>query len=285
MKLYIGNKNTPFALDVTLDGSSLSLSARDVIQRSFVGDPSLVHPNGAKYFDRARISEWRGDFGVYGDPIYERTIDIESLRGHPEFGDHAAFMINAPIGLAAEPASRPSLYERTPNLYAMTLASKMEAQAYYATVIQSHPLGQILVPLASHPTSEWTLGFNLFDPSLISVSGDIQIAQAITLGIVREETLPVVRFIGPQTIDVDPSSETEIQFRLETPTGDPISGYEADVYLDATSGYLVSRRVRTVGGVGSTVFRPDGLGSGSQAKIKVGFKWFSGTDDLMVTIA
>ena len=40
MKLYTGNKNSPFALDVALDGSRLSYSVRPIMQREFVGDPT-----------------------------------------------------------------------------------------------------------------------------------------------------------------------------------------------------------------------------------------------------
>ena len=38
------------------------------------------------------------------------------------------------------------------------------------------------------------------------------------------------------------------------------------------------------GGQGATSFRPDGMAVGENAKIKVGFKYFSGTDDLMVNV-
>ena len=71
-----------------------------------------------------------------------------------------------------------------------------------------------------------------------------------------------------------------IDFQLETPDGDPIEDRDAEVYLESTAGYLVARRVRTSGGSGFTVFRPDGMETGDVAKIKVGFKYFSGTDDL-----
>ena len=40
----------------------------------------------------------------------------------------------------------------------------------------------------------------------------------------------------------------------------------------------------TLIGAGSTVFKTDGLSSGTQIKIKVGFKYFSGTDDLVVSV-
>lgn len=284
MKLYTGNKNTPFALDVSLDGATLSYSIRAIMQREFVGDPTRRHPNGGLYFDESRVTEWRGDYAVFGDPIHERSINVEALRQHPDFGDHAAFMLYAPVGVAADQPSRESFYAQTPNLYAMTISSKMDAQAYHATVLQSHPLGQVLVPLRSSPIWDWSLGFNVYDPILLRVSGDLEIVPAITLVLVREETLPVVRFIGGPEATVAASDELSISFRLETPDGSPIVDQEAEVFLDATGGYLVARRVTTVGGVGRTTFRPDGLASGASAKIKVGFKLFSGTDDLTVAI-
>ncbi len=284
MKLYIGNKNTPFALDVSLDGATLSYSIRAIMQREFVGDPTRRHPNGGLYFDESRVTEWRGNYAVFGDPIHERSINVEALRQHPDFSDHAAFMIYAPVGVAADQPSRDSFYQQTPNLYAMTIASKMDAQAYHATVLQSHPLGQILVPLRSCPTSEWTLGFNVHDPVLLKTSGDIEVIPAITLGLVREETLPVVRFVGGPSATVQAAGELPLTFRLETPDGTPITDREADVYIESTGGYLSARRVTTVGGSGSTVLRPDGLAAGESVKVKVGFKLYTGTDDMVVAV-
>ncbi len=285
MKLYTGTKNSPFALDVELDGSSLHYSARSVMQSEFVGDPNKIHPNGANYFDQSLVLEWRGDFGVYGEPVYQRTINLEALRQHPEFGDHASFMLYAPVGIVERLEVNRALFTQTPNLYAMTLASKTDAQAYHATVIQCHPLGHILVPLRSSPTSEWTIGFNVFDPVLIKGTGGIVVVPSTTLAVVRDETLPVVRFMVGEAAVVPAGGELTVNFRLETADGAPITCREAEVYLESTAGYLVARRVQTVNGEGSTTFRPDGLSPGERVKIKCGFKYFSGTDDYVVTVA
>ena len=284
MKLYIGNKNPPFALDVGLDGSSLSFSVRAIMQREYVGNPAKDHANGGKFFDQSLIFEWRGDFGVFGEPIYQRTLDLNSLQQHAEFSDHASFMLYAPVGVMERFGTPAGFFQQTPNLYAATLASKMDAQAYHATVLQTHPLGHILVPFKSSPLEDWSLGFNVFDPVLIKAGGGIEIIPAISLALVREETLPVVQFIGPNPVDVAGNGEAAIEFRLETPEGVPITDRDAEVYLEATAGYLVGRRIKTVGGQGSTSFRPDGMVVGESAKIKVGFKYFSGTDDLMVNV-
>jgi hypothetical protein len=284
MKLYTGNKNPPFALDVALDGSRLSYSVRPIMQREFVGDPTKDYPGGGKYFDQSLITEWRGDFGVHGEPIYQRTLDLQTFLQHPEFSDHASFMLYAPVGRMERSAAPEGVYIQTPNLYVATLASKMDAQAYHASVLQTHPLGHILVPFKSSPLEDWSLGFNVFDPVLIKAGRGIEVVPAITLALVREETLPVVRFFGGASGEVAASEELAIGFRLETPEGVPITDRDAEVYLEATAGYLVGRRIKTVGGQGSTSFRPDGMVAGESAKIKVGFKYFSGTDDLMVNV-
>jgi hypothetical protein len=284
MKLYIGNKNPPFALDVTLVGVRLTYSIRPIMQREFVGNPANDHPNGGKFFDQSLITEWRGDFGVFGEPIYHRTLDLDALNQNAEFSDHASFMLYAPVGRMERSAAPESVYLQTPNLYAATLASKMDAQAFHASVLQTHPIGHILVPFKSSPIEDWTLGFNVFSPELVKASRNIEVIPAITLALVREETLPVVRFVGGPSMNVSASGEMSIDFRLETPEGDPIEDRDAEVYLESTAGYLVARRVRTSGGSGSTVFRPDGIATGDVAKIKVGFKYFSGTDDLLVNV-
>lgn len=284
MKLYLGNKNPPFALDVTLVGTTLTFAVRAIMQREFVGDQTKDHPAGGKYFDQSLIYEWRGDFGVMGEPIYQRSIDLQSLQQHPEFSDHASFMLYAPVGLMARYSTPDGFFTQTPNLYVATLASKMDAQAYHASVLQSHPVGHILVPFKNSPIEDWTLGFNVFSPELVKVSKNIKVAPAITLALVRDETLPVVRFIGSRSVDVSTTGDVSVNFQLETPEGVPITDRDAEIYLESTAGYLVARRITTVNGAGSTAFRPDGMVSGSAAKIKAGFKFFSGTDDLVVSV-
>jgi hypothetical protein len=279
MKLHLTTKNTPFALDVMLGGSVLSFRIRNVMQREFVGDPTRDHESGGKFFDESLITEWRGDWGVFEEDVYERTLDLQTLKALAEFGDHASFMLYAPKGWASEGA-RESLFEHTPNLYVATLASKMDAQAYHATVVQAHPIGHILVPFKTSELTDWLLGFNVFDPVLVKTQGDIDAEPCVTLALARMESLPVVRFM--------PSTESDegliVNFRLEEPDGHPVTNHDAEIYLDSTAGFLRDRRVMTVDGAGSTVFKTDGLSSGTQVKIKVGFKYFSGTDDLVVSV-
>lgn len=284
MKLYLGNKNPPFALDVTLVDTTLTFVVRTIMQREFVGDQTKDHPSGGKYFDQSLIREWRGDFGVIGEPIYQRTIDLQSLKQHPEFSDHASFMLYAPVGVMERYTTPDGFFTQTPNLYVATLASKMDAQAYHASVLQSHPVGHILVPFKNSPIEDWTLGFNVFSPELVKASKNIKVTPAITLALVRDETLPVVRFIGSRSVDVSTTGDVPVNFQLETPEGVPITDRDAEIYLESTAGYLVARRITTVNGAGSTTFRPDGMVSGNTAKIKAGFKFFSGTDDLVVSV-
>lgn len=119
---------------------------------------------------------------------------------------------------------------------------------------------------------------------MVKVNSRIEVIPAVTLAMVREETLPVVRFVGDASVQCLASDEIHIEFRLETPDGLPITDRNAEVHLESTAGYLVSRRVKTTDGLGSTMFRPDGMRPGEVAKIKAGFKLFSGTHDLMVRI-
>jgi hypothetical protein len=284
MKLYSAIKNQPFALDVKVEGDLLTYQIRSVIQGEWVGNPDKEHPQGGKYFDKRLVSEWRGNFAVLGEIVHDRTISFKSLQAHPEFGDHSAFMLYAPVGLAASGSTRESLFEQTPNLYVGTFASKMDAQAYHATVLQTHPIGHVLIPFKSSPISDWTLGFNVFDPVLIKSDPGIEIIPAITLAVVREETLPVVRFIDGPLKTAAANEELELAFRLETPQGTPIEDRDSEVYLESTTGYLVSRRVVTKNGLGSATFNTMGMTLGQRAKLKVGFKFFSGTDDLEVVV-
>jgi len=49
MKLYLGNKNPPFALDVAIKNTTLTFAVRAIMQREFVGDPAEDHPSGGKF--------------------------------------------------------------------------------------------------------------------------------------------------------------------------------------------------------------------------------------------
>lgn len=118
------------------------------------------------------------------------------------------------------------------------IAEALDAQAYHASVLQTHPLGHILVPFRTSPVEDWSLGFNVFDPVLINAGPGIEVVPAITLALIREETLPVVRFVGGPSAEVPASEELSIEFRLETPQGVPITDRDAEVYLEATAGYL-----------------------------------------------
>ena len=279
MKLHLATKNTPFALDVALIGTILKFQIRSVVQRNFVGNPQKEDVNGCKFFDESLITEWRGDWGVFDEGAYQRSLDLETLKSHAEFGDHTSFMLYAPKGWASDGA-RESLFDHTPNLYVATLASKMDAQAYHATVVQAHPIGHILVPFKTSELTDWLLGFNVFDPALVKTEGDLNTEPCVTLALARMESLPVVRF----TPSVESDEGLIVNFRLEEPDGQPITHHEAEIYLDSTAGYLRDRRVMTVDGAGSTVFKTDGLSTGAEVKIKVGFKYFSGTDDLVVSV-
>jgi len=278
MKTYLATKNTPFALDVLLEGAVLTYKIYESKERQQIGDLNGEDINGRKYVDL--ITEWRGDYAVFSELLHERSINLEVLRQHAEFGDRASFMLYAPNGFASD-GMRNMLFQQTPNLYVATIATKMDAQAYHATVVQAHPVGHILIPLKTSPTSDWSIGFNVADPVLAKMDGDLQPEPCVTLAMVREETLPVVKFTG----NTETANGIKIDFQIQNPDGTPITGHNAEVFIEATSGYIRDRRVMTVNGAGSTLFRPDGLVSGSSLKIKVGFKHFSGTDDLVMTVA
>lgn len=253
MNLYIVHTNLPFDLGVTLDDSMLSLT--------------VTPPAG----DEPR------------EPTV-RNIDLESLRNRPDFGDHALYTIYDRSSAGGELVSE-EVANSVCNLYAMTYASKVEASTYHRLVTQIFPLAVIYVPLASSPLSQWSIGVRVNESATVTASANLVKVPAVSLpGAGESSIFPLVRF-DAATATVDADGQLEVPFHLTDASGAPLAQGDADVYLDATAGNLVQRRVRTVNGRGSAIFRPDGLPRGSLAKIKAGFKFFSGTDDCMVSIA
>jgi hypothetical protein len=254
MKCYIIRKNAPFKATVTLDGDDLSIT---------------IHPRAE------------------GDEERTRTVNLQSLRGRPDFGDHALFTIYDQV-CTNSAGVNPNVFENVSNLYAATIATKMDAGAYHRSVLQLFPMAAIYVPFADSPISDWAIAVNCGpedgEMNEITLGDGLERVDGVSIPTTGELLVfPVVKFSGSSAV-IAPNGEVQVDFHLEAADGTAITSTEADVYLDTTGGYLTKKRIRTSGGLGSVVFRADGLQSGDVVKIKCGFKHFSGTDDFVVTV-
>jgi hypothetical protein len=59
---------------------------------------------------------------------------------------------------------------------------------------------------------------------------------------------------------------------------------DAEIFLEAVNGYLPKTRVKTANGQASVPFMALGLVAGDSARIKAGFKYFSGASDAHIQI-
>ena len=83
---------------------------------------------------------------------------------------------------------------------------------------------------------------------------------------------------------VEAGGTVVVDFHLCNEDLSQIKDRDAEVYLDVTAGTLSKYRVETQEGKGSVIFRALDLVSGDVAKIKCGFKFFTGTDDFFVQV-
>jgi hypothetical protein len=192
------------------------------------------------------VVEIRGDWLIHDEVLLDEAISLGQLRNMPDFHDHAAFCFYRPIGIRKEMVS--SVHKQPVNLFMMTSSSKMTGPQFHDNVSGLHPFINVLIPFKNSPFEDWMIGFEQ-SQSTSSADGTV-----------------------------------EICFYLSDADGQPITDHDAEVYLDTTGGVLSLYRVMTHGGKGRTLFRALDLQAGQSAKIKCGFKYFSGTDDCFVKV-
>lgn len=249
MKCYITNKNDPFTANVALNKNSLVLNIKG-----------------------SNETEFR-----------DRTINLADLQNAPRFGDHALLTIADISGNSSINLNTFTLNTIT-NLYSITCENKLDIYPYNSIIQQFFPIGAILVPFANSSIDEWAICIQSGNTKAISVSSDFTVIEANNIVEVVNDFFPSVKFDTTNATNIQPNDKLEIKFKLMTSDGKPITDKNAEVYLDCTAGYLNKKRVMTTSGQGSVIFRADELSSGDKVKIKCGFKYFSGTDDLYINV-
>ena len=265
-------RNEDFAVDMRLEDEVLHVLCRHALP--------AVNIDGESNMSES-VVEIRGDWLIHGEVLLDEAINLSQLRNMPDFHDHAAFCFYRPIGIRKEEVS--SVHKQPVNLFMMTSSSKMTGPQFHDNVSGLHPFINVLIPFKDSLFEDWMIGLNVYDPKLDEVSGDLQIFPCAGLDVVRRLELPEVRFQQSQATS-SPDGTVEICFYLSDADGQPITGHDAEVYLDTTGGALSLYRVMTQGGRGRTLFRALDLQVGEAAKIKCGFKYFSGTDDCFVKV-
>lgn len=271
MKCFFVEKNRPFSLDIEIIGSVLRFRTGTALLAQDVQDQDLES-----------IIETRGGYAVTEFSEVWREVDMEGLRTHRHFGDHACFMLYDAAGANSDKVHQ-SVFDAPFAIFPATLTSKMTSWEYHATVVQVFPLISVLIPFADSPVGDWAISVNVCHADLVKAGLGIELSDRVER-MTGEHFFPRVQF-SQSGIDVTPGDQVQVSFELVGQDGQPITGREVDVYLEATAGALSHSRRRTAGGSGSVSFRASDLVAGDTAKLKCGFKHFSGTDDLEVRVA
>lgn len=273
MKVFVTNqRNLNFAVDLKLTDESIDILIRDAIPK--------LDPDGAENIAANKV-EFRGEWIVCDEVLLEETISLASMKNLPDFHDHAAFCIYRPVGIRKEWVSES--HKQAVNLYTLTSSSKLSGPQFHDNVSGLHPLMNVLVPFKTSPISDWMIGLNVYSPDLVKVSNGLTLVPCVGLDVVRNTELPLVKFVDRSTT-VEANGTVTIDFHLCNEDATPMLGREAEVYLDTTAGALSKYRVQTTNSTGSVTFRALDLVPGDEAKIKCGFKYFTGTDDFFIKV-
>jgi len=204
-------------------------------------------------------------------PAFAIAFDLETLRGLHDFDSHAS--INVLPWQSAQPF----------NLYAHTVGSKATGPLF-AALNNANPICSILVPLESSPVSDWSIGFNVQEAGHLTLRHNEQGTQTPGLDVLRNEALPIVKFdIGEAS--VSKGGYIDLPFSIRTVDGLPYTGMgEATVFLESSGGALSNTRVRTNERQGVVRFFAQNVLPGDRIKVKAGFKYFVGTDSVLVDV-
>ncbi len=212
---------------------------------------------------------------VFVDDEQEVSVDLASLRNRPDWSDHQCYF------LALKDGRLGPLF----SLFVSTLPARLDATEFATTSQQSLLVG-INVPFADADDDELFLTVNMnhrCSDADVAVTGelDLEWSQAASSGTHRTLLLPHLRLSAPPSIDAD--GQANISIRVEDASEQPIQR-QATVYLEAVSGVLSRVRVTTNEGVATVPVFANGLSPGDKVRVKAGWKYFPGVDDVTLEV-
>jgi hypothetical protein len=322
MNLYefIGKPTHPlYGLEVTVTSTGFKYITREAYNtESLTQYWSALRQDGSQIKQGAPALDstplWTTDtLSVFEDPnAKEITIDFNGIKDLADFSDHSLYTIYAPYqsvsilgnvvytDLAGSPdeddlsniqVNIPGLSDdrrlKLPlsNVYALTKSNKMNPFDFLWHHTHNVPrMISIVVPFATSDFSDWSLMFKMAAPGLLKIKSG-QTTQVFP-GVGKNDLpsyYPSVVF-EKETATVTADGVVSVNFKLVDSKGNDITDHNADVYLETNAGMLNKQKVTTTGGKGSVKFIASHLTAGDTAKIKCGFKYFTGTDDCIVTV-
>ncbi len=212
---------------------------------------------------------------VFGEDEIEAHVDLALLRNRPDWCDHQSYFLALKDGRIGPLFS----------LFGSTLPTRQSATEF-ATLTQQSLLVGINVPFADATDDELFVTVNMnqrSDDQDVAVEGGLSLvlSDASSSGTIRTLMLPHLRVTGPETLGA--GAEATLTVRVEDVNGEPINR-TATVYLEAVTGVLPKSRVVAEGGVATFPVYATGLAPGEKVRVKVGWKYFSGVDDITIAV-
>jgi hypothetical protein len=259
-------------------------------------------------------------YSIFEDPSAQETrVDFIKIKNSPDFSDHGLYVVYSPytavtlsgnaiqmnLALGADDENNDEGVEATlkpntfgkgltlknaqmpyTNIYSLTTAHKMNPYDFLWHHNQAvSRMISICVPFADSDFSDWDLIFKMRDTGLLKIkSGQTTIPMPPKLGNVFLPSIYPKVWFKEKNATITSDGFIDIDFYLGDSSGAEITGHDADVYLDTTAGLLNKQRVTTKNGKGTVRLIANHLTSGDLIKVKCGFKYFTGTDDCVVTV-
>lgn len=203
------------------------------------------------------------------------VVNLNDLRARRDWCDHQVYFL--------------ALYERKflPlfGLFEETLDLR-ESAADYAGRLKRNLIVGINVPFADSTNDDifLTINFNeeVTDDALTVGPGLEKIwSEASNSGTERVLRLPHLRAVAPATMA--PDSAAPVQVRMEDAVGALIER-NATAYVEPVSGFAGGTRVPIVNGIGTLPVSTAGMVPGGVLRMKLGWKYFVGVEDVLIPV-
>lgn len=283
------DRNKQFALDVAVDGDVFTYQVRKAYPTAQLPPE---HERATSDCDPALLAYESNGWSVFGPAGTPVRIDLSVIRGFADFADCSSFNffwdydhLRLPrLPSFGEVGSYRLLENIKPfNVFSMSRENKFTNQQCATLFMHTKPMGTIIVPFKDSPIEDWIVVFNMLDPALLRLSSGEAATPTISLDVARYDFLPSIRF-DDQDVRVAPDGSVVLGFSLTDAQGAVLKN-AAEIHFESTGGYLPLSRIAIEGGRGSVRVVARDLEPGESFKVKAGFKYFSGVDECLVTVA
>jgi hypothetical protein len=201
-----------------------------------------------------------GDTDAFIGPV--TTFSLDDIHAKGEVSDYSCVIFPLDKGMIGEPFNR----------YADTSLSKRSGHEEYRKGAL-HSAIHLYVPhkhaqLDACAMHIWT------HPAYPLLIDRPVVEQAVEA--TRQSVLPALSMTGPERLTPDGYATVTVNASVSDARG--------TLYLEGVNGYLPKRRIQMSGGTASFRIGALGLEPGDEVRVKVGFKYFTGLDDITIPV-